>query len=88
MKQMSLSEQMTYSTVLIRCKYKNGTAGTGTGFVINLCRDEAKGACVPVLITNNHVVENSIETVFEFCKADSDGNPIDIEPVSITYTSS
>lgn len=85
MNKMSLSEMITYSTVLIRCKYSNGAVGSGTGFIINLCHDKERGKCIPVLITNNHVVENSIETVFEFCKADSDGNPIDTEPFSFTY---
>lgn len=84
-KKMSLSEMITYSTVLIRCQYSNGTTGSGTGFIINLCQDKEKAMCVPVLITNNHVVENSIKTVFEFCKADDLGNPIDTKSVSFTY---
>ncbi len=86
MNKMSLSEMITYSTVLIHCKYSNGMAGSGTGFIIKLCHDKDTDRCIPVLITNNHVVENSIETVFEFCKADIDGNPIDTEPFSFTYT--
>ena len=84
-KKMSLSEMITYSTVLIRCQYSDGTTGSGTGFIINLCQETEKGTCVPVLITNNHVVENSIKTVFEFCKADDQGNPIDTEPFLFTY---
>lgn len=86
MNKMSLAEMITYSTVLIRCKYSNGTAGSGTGFIMNLCYEKDTNRCIPVLITNNHVVENSIETVFEFCKADSEGNPIDTESFSFTYT--
>ena len=84
-KKMSLSEMITYSTVLIKCQYSDGTSGSGTGFIINLCQDTKNKTCVPVLITNNHVVENSIKTVFEFCKADVQGNPIDTEPFSLTY---
>ena len=72
MRKMSLSEMITYSTVLIKCQYADGTGGSGTGFVINLCSDEENKLCVPVLITNNHVVANSVKTVFEFCKADPD----------------
>ena len=86
MKQMSLSERLTYSTVLIRCKYSNGLSGTGTGFVVDLCYNKEKGTCIPVLITNNHVVEGSVNTVFEFCKADSEGNPIDTEQISFNYS--
>ena len=82
---MTISEMLTYSTVLIKCQYADGSLGSGTGFIINLCQDKGTGTCVPVLITNNHVVENSVQTVFEFCKADSEGNPIDTEPFSFTY---
>lgn len=85
-KKMSLSEMITYSTVLIKCQYSNGTAGSGTGFIINLCKDDKTNTCVPVLITNNHVVENSIQTVFEFCRADELGNPIDTAPFALNYT--
>lgn len=85
MLKMSTAEMLTYSTVLIRCEYSNGTTGSGTGFIINLCHDKESGKCVPVIVTNNHVVENSVKTVFEFCKADSEGNPIDTEPFLFTY---
>lgn len=85
MSNMSMSEMITYSTVLIRCQYMDGSFGSGTGFIINLCKNEEKGICIPVLVTNNHVVENSVKTVFEFCRADEDGNPIDTEPFSFTY---
>lgn len=83
---MTLAEMITYSTVLIRCNYANGTSGSGTGFIVNLCQDKASGTCVPVLITNNHVVENSIKTVIEFCKADEHDNPLDTASFSFTYT--
>ena len=59
MNKMSLSEMVTYSTVKILCRYADGTSGSGTGFIMNLCSDKEKGICVPVVITNNHVVENS-----------------------------
>lgn len=83
---MTIAEKITYSTVLIRCDYADGTSGSGTGFIINLCHDKEKGICVPVLITNNHVVENSVKTVFDFCQADENGNPLDTVPLSFTYT--
>lgn len=84
--EMSLSEKLTYSTVLIKCKYANGTSGSGTGFIINLCPNSETKTCVPVIITNNHVVENSIETQFEFCLQDDDGNPLDNHSFNITYS--
>lgn len=82
---MTFSEMITYSTVLIKCQYTDGTSGSGTGFIINLCTDKEREQCVPVIITNNHVVENSIKTIFEFCKADDAGNPIDTESISFIY---
>lgn len=84
-KQMSLSEMITYSTVLIRCEYVDGTSGSGTGFIINLCHNKETQQCVPVLITNNHVVDNCKKTVFEFCKADNNGDSIDQEVYSFVY---
>lgn len=83
--EMSIAEKLTYSTVLIRCKYSDGTSGSGTGFIVNLCQDEEKHICVPVIITNNHVVKDSIETRFEFCMADESGNPIDNKCFNIQY---
>ena len=83
----SISEQLTYSTVLIRCTYANGTSGSGTGFIISLCHHKEKNLCVPVLITNNHVVENSTKTIFEFCKADENQQPVDTETVSFVCPS-
>ena len=85
MKPMSLSEQITYSTVLIQCKYKDDTIGIGIGFIINLCKNEKEQTYIPALITNSHVVENSTQTVFEFCKSDDHKNPIDTESLCITY---
>ena len=87
MKEMSLSEKITYSTVLINCEYNNGTKGSGTGFIMNLCPHEESHTCIPVLITNKHVVENSINTVFEFCRADENGNPIDTKPICFSFQS-
>lgn len=85
MSKMSLSEMIMYSTVLIKCQYTNGTRGSGTGFIINLCDNKSNNTCVPVIITNNHVVAGSVETVFEFCKADENGKPVDTEPFSFIY---
>lgn len=86
MSNMSLSEMLTYSTVLINCQYADGSSGSGTGFIINLCNKPEEGTHIPVLITNNHVVNNSVRTVFEFCKAAENGNPLDTESFSFNYS--
>ena len=31
---MSISEMLTYSTVLINCQYADGSVGSGTGFIV------------------------------------------------------
>lgn len=78
---MDISEQLTYSTVLIRCYYADGTNGRGTGFIIHLCKNNE--CCVPVIITNHHVVKDSIKTVFEICKRNDDETPNDKETITI-----
>ena len=85
MKKMSLSEMVTYSTVMIQCKHPNGSVSSGTGFIINLCQNASEKTCLPVIITNAHVVKDSTSTVFEFCKADEKGDPVDTEGFSFTY---
>ena len=85
--EMTLSEKITYSTVLIRATRQNGLTSTGTGFIINLCKNTTNDTFVPLIITNWHVVENSVHTYFEFCLMDDDGSPIDEKAFSIAYDS-
>lgn len=80
---MSLSERITYATVLIKCKYKNGLSGSGTGFIIDLCVNAQKQQCIPVIVTNSHVIEGASKVTFEFCKGTPDGNPIDQEVFTV-----
>lgn len=86
MNDISISEKITYSTVQIKCDYSNNTSGSGTGFIIHLCHNKDTNECVSVLITNKHVVRNSIKTVFEFCKSDKAGNPLDKDIFSFTLS--
>lgn len=83
---MSASEKITYSTVLIKSTYPDGTSGSGTGFIINMCEDKQTDTCIPLIITNWHVVDGSIQTHFEFCMADENGNPIDQKAMSVGYS--
>lgn len=87
MKKMSLTEKITYSTVKLSCKLKDGRISNGTGFIIDLCENKEEGICIPLLITNKHVIENSVDTTFEFCKKNEEGDPVDTETVSITVSS-
>lgn len=83
---MSQSEMLTYSTVLIECEYSDGTFGTGTGVIVHLCVDRKTDQCAPVIITNRHVVKDSLEIQFEFCLQDEKGHPIDTMPQRVIYT--
>lgn len=85
--EMSLSEKITYSTVLIRATYSNGSYSTGTGFIINLCKNKDTQTVVPLIITNWHVVAGSVHTQFEFCLMNDAGRPIDEKAYSIVYNS-
>ncbi len=86
MKKLSLSEQITYSTVLIKSIYDNGNTSYGTGFIFNLC--EQGNSSVPVIIMNKHVVNDCNEIEFEFCLKKEDGSPNDLESVKIKYSNS
>lgn len=83
---ISVSEQITYSTVKINCVYANGKSGSGTGFIVHLCKEENR--CIPVLVTNKHVVDGNVKTLFQFCKQDDAGNPIDTVPLTIEIENS
>lgn len=77
------SDELTYSTVLIECTLSNGGISTGTGFILNL--HDKDNNTIPCVITNEHVVKDSIQTTFGFCKADKDGNPIDTASQTVSY---
>ena len=81
---MSLSELLTYSTVLIECHNKDSSIGKGTGFIIQLCTDVERRYCVPVVITNYHVIENCDCFMLDVICCDAYGNPNDREVVTIT----
>ena len=74
---LSLTEQLFYTTIRIECLKKNGSTSIGTGFVyIASDRVSASGQneSLNVLISNNHVVEDSILTTIWFHILDKDGN--------------
>ncbi len=74
MKQLSMAEQLMYTTVRIECEYQNGNKGSGTGFFFSF--NAGKSASVPLIITNKHVVNNVSKVFLVLSKADNEGNPI------------
>ena len=66
-----ISDLLLHSTVRITSIFKNNMIGTGTGFffIFTINNNE-----VPVIVTNKHVVKNSIKGNFRLSLADSNGN--------------
>jgi hypothetical protein len=71
---LSISEQLTYSTIRIECQLRTGELTTGTGF---FCRFlESENGFVPAIVTNKHVVEGSEYGRFHLNLADANGQLI------------
>ena len=62
MGQLNIVDELSYSTVRIHCKLANGGDRIGTGFVMAFKPGEDGFA--PVLVTNKHVVKDSISISF------------------------
>lgn len=74
---LSLSEQITYSTVRIECQYSNWDFGTGTGFFFRFLEDKENNTHVPVVITNKHVINGAKKGRLLFTKATLGNTPDD-----------
>jgi hypothetical protein len=77
MKELSISEQLSYSTVRIECKLNTGEVSTGTGFFFRILEDKEKNKNIPVVITNKHVIKNSVNGRLIFTTADANNEPVD-----------
>ncbi|CAM4204697.1 hypothetical protein SAAL107622_04480 [Lacicoccus alkaliphilus] len=54
--EMSITEQLQYSTIRIECEHINGMISTGTGYFFKFKENEENGSYMPVVITNKHVI--------------------------------
>lgn len=54
---MGLAEDILHMTVRIETQRLDGATSTGTGFYFNFCVQD--DTCIPVIVTNKHVVENA-----------------------------
>lgn len=82
---LSLSEQLTYSTVRIECEYRDGRSVTGTGFFFQFLNNETNNTHVPVVITNKHVINNTIKGRLIFSKASENGAPLDNQHFQVNF---
>lgn len=85
MTDLSISEQLTYSTVRIECEYNDGNSGTGTGFFFRFLEDPESNSYIPVVITNKHVIDGANKGRLIFTKANANNNPIDTQHFQATF---
>ncbi|MGA4448952.1 trypsin-like peptidase domain-containing protein [Ectopseudomonas chengduensis] len=70
---LGIMEQLTHSTVRIETDLLGGGLSTGTGFYMNFL--QRKDSCIPVIVTNKHVVANANFGRFHVTLATNDGPP-------------
>jgi hypothetical protein len=80
MDKMSISDQISYSTIRIETFGEEG--GTGTGFFFDF-NTEDKNKEKLVIVTNWHVVEGVSTGQLVFTKEDNQGDPIDDEHITV-----
>lgn len=78
---LSVIEQLCFSTVRIETTSYEGFSYSGTGFFFNLSIDDK--TIVPLLVTNEHVVKGMNQGKFVMSECDENDNPIYTEHVVI-----
>lgn len=79
---LSILEELCYCTTRIETKDKEGNLYSGTGFFYSFNVKDNK--VVPLLCTNKHVIEGMTEITLTLTKADKEGNPLDLEHITVT----
>lgn len=70
---LGIIEQLTHSTVRIETDLHGGGLSTGTGFYMNFLQKE--DSCIPVIVTNKHVVANAKNGQFHVTLATKEDLP-------------
>lgn len=70
---LGLMEQLTHSTVRMETVLHSGGISTGTGFYMHFLQKENE--CIPVIVTNKHVVANASIGKFHVTLATDEGLP-------------
>jgi len=80
---LSMAEQIVLTTVRLECDKSGSRKSTGTGFFFAFRVDDQR--VIPVLVTNKHVISESIRGTFALTLRDDSGNPLigTHEPVSL-----
>lgn len=69
---LSVVEQLSFSTVRIEAELPDGSISTGTGFFYAIKLDNQH---IPIIITNKHVVKDTIVGKFRFTLKNESGGP-------------
>ncbi|WP_439879882.1 S1 family peptidase [Pontibacter sp. MBLB2868] len=79
----NISTQLLYTTFPIWAEMKDGSINSGTGFIYNSPMKGAENIFIPLLVTNYHVIKDSLKVYTEFVKSDGKspqtGNKIRVE---------
>lgn len=79
----SLSTQLLYTTFPIWAEKSDGKISAGTAFIYNMEMEDKKDTFIPLLLTNFHVVKDSVKVYTEFVKGVDNkpdiGNKIRVE---------
>ena len=86
MKPVSQSEIASYSTIRIEGVFADGSASVGTGFFFAFHWERKTNKSNPVIITNKHVIENTVSGKLVFTIADEKGNPLDGKQYIVNIT--
>lgn len=78
----SVSEQISYATVQIKCEGEKGTS-SGTGFIVSFTIN--KDISWLLLITNKHVIEGANQGYLRLVRK-QDEKPIDTEHINVNIT--
>jgi V8-like Glu-specific endopeptidase len=70
---LGIVDELTHSTVRIETTLSDGNVSCGTGFYMNFLQN--KDSCVPVIVTNKHVVKDAQIGKIHMTLAKNDGTP-------------
>ncbi|WP_430787183.1 S1 family peptidase [Virgibacillus flavescens] len=76
---LSISEQLQYSTVRIECEHSDGDMSTGSGYFFKFKEKKESGEHIPVVITNKHVINGAVRGRLILTKMNESGKPLDTE---------
>lgn len=69
----SVTEQLLYTTVMMKTVDAKGNHGSGTASIVQLFSNQQLG--LPVLLTNKHVVANAVSITIRLTRQKADGSP-------------